>query len=390
MSSQSVSLTQRHKTRTPGIFYRLKADGSKSFQVSAGSGKYVTVKTEKEALALQAELRTRKTRGERIVVNDKTRFSDLAEEWFATKSLRLRPRTKSYYRDALDLVLLPRFGSSRVSAIDVDAVAELIRDLELRGLNAVDRKRPVRPLGRSSIDNYLKPLQGILKLARRKGIVRDNPFNLLTQDDRPAATETAEPHEWTDDELSRLFDAAAQLSRKSASRYDYTPLLRVVSRLGLRVGEALGLQWQDFDKDAGVLRVRRQWLRTGLYGPTKTKAGVRDIALPDDVVDYLSLLHQASPFKDEEHPVFSSLTGTPLGHRNVSRRGAEPAFKLAGLEGVSIHDLRHAAASRLIDAGLDAVEVAAILGHENANITLSVYSHRFNAVAKADRVRAAL
>jgi hypothetical protein len=40
-----------------------------------------------------------------------------------------------------------------------------------------------------------------------------------------------------------------------------------------------------------------------------------------------------------------------------------------------LHDLRHAAASRLINAGLDPVTVATVLGHEDATLTLKVYGH---------------
>ena len=74
----------------------------------------------------------------------------------------------------------------------------------------------------------------------------------------------------------------------------------------------------------------------------------------------------------------------------MTRRGFEPAAEIAGLDGVTFHDLRHAAASRLIDAGLDAVTVAAVLGHEDASITLRVYAHRFNRQSRDEAVRAAL
>jgi integrase len=55
-----------------------------------------------------------------------------------------------------------------------------------------------------------------------------------------------------------------------------------------------------------------------------------------------------------------------------------------------IHDLRHAAASRLIDAGLDPVTVASVVGHEDASITLKVYTHRFNRPSRDGAVRVAL
>jgi integrase len=327
----------------------------------------------------------RKARGEKVIVNDRTTFAQLAEAWRSEKKKRLRPKKQGGYRRALDNALLPRFGEWLITALDVDAVAAFIADLESEGLHSINPKRPRRPLGRSSIDNYCKPLHGVLSLAVRRGLVRSNPFDALLKDDRPAAP-VREIHEWTGDELGRLFAALEEIARRPDSRQNYTPLLRLTAHLGLRQSEVLGLKWADSDNAAGTLHIERQWTRLGEYGPTKTKAGVRSIALPDDVRKQLRDLRVASRYSQDDHPIFASREGTPLGHRNLTSRGFEPAAAAAGLD-VTFHDLRHAAASRLIDGGLDPVTAAAILGHGNANITLGIYAHRFNAGAKAEEVR---
>src|SRR3954451_9573198 len=112
-----ADLYKRHKTRHRGIIYRERAGGSRAYAVYH-DGQFVKVEGgEREALALQAELRGRKSRGEKVVVNDKTTFAQLANEWYEAKAPRLSERTADYYRTALDLVLLPRFGSWRISAI---------------------------------------------------------------------------------------------------------------------------------------------------------------------------------------------------------------------------------------------------------------------------------
>lgn len=381
---------KRQTTRHRGITYRTRADGSRSYSVFF-MGRYVPAgESEREALAKQAELRGKEARGERVVLNDRTTFRDLAETWFESKSARLRTRTRNYYRSALDLVLLPRFGSWRIAAIDADAIVKLTRDLERVGLHAIDPARPVRPLGRSSIENYLKPLQGVLSLAVRRGLIGSNPFDQLTADDRPKREERAPAHEWAEEEVRALLAASKRLSLKVKSRYSYTPLLRLVACLGLRLGEVLGLRWEDFDKDNCTLLVARQWTRAGEYGPTKTKAGTRRIAVPPALRDELIALRLRSKFSQDSDPIFSSHNGTPLGHRNVTRRGFEPAAREAGLEGVTFHSLRHAAASRLIRAGLDPVTVAAVLGHEDANVTLKVYGHLYDRQRTDEAVRVAL
>jgi integrase len=203
--------------------------------------------------------------------------------------------------------------------------------------------------------------------------------------------ETAKAHEWTENELAALFAASESLAAEPDARYDYAPLLRVAARLGLRLGELLGLQWGDFDKDEGMLSVERQWTRYGEYGPTKTPAAVRRIALPAGLRDLPITQRLRSPFSGDEQPVFASRRGTPLGHRNVTRRGFEAARDRARLPlGLTFHDLRHAAASRLIRAGLDPVTVAGVLGHEDATVTLKVYAHLFDRLRTDEAVRAAL
>lgn len=130
---------------------------------------------------------------------------------------------------------------------------------------------------------------------------------------------------------------------------------------------------------------------SGEYGPTKTPAGVRDIELPEELRDRLIALRLRSKFSQDDQPIFASRKGTPLGHRNVTERGYEPARSLAGLpDELTFHDLRHAAISRMISAGLDAETVAGVVGHENASVTLGVYSAWFNRERKGDLIRAAL
>jgi integrase len=96
-------------------------------------------------------------------------------------------------------------------------------------------------------------------------------------------------------------------------------------------------------------------------------------------------------FRAARDPVFASRTGTPLGHRNVTRRAFEAARDLAGLsQGLSFHDLRHAAASRLIHEGHSPVVVAKILGHSDPAMTLRVYSHVYEKSETDEAIRRAL
>src|SRR5690348_2764853 len=75
---------------------------------------------------------------------------------------------------------------------------------------------------------------------------------------------------------------------------------------------------------------------------TKPAAGVRRIPLPTSSSRSSVNSRFLSPYSGVEDPVFASKEGTPLGHRNLSQRGFEPAPALAGIEKMTFHDMRHA------------------------------------------------
>lgn len=83
--------------------------------------------------------------------------------------------------------------------------------------------------------------------------------------------------------------------------------------------------------------------------------------------------------------MFASRTGCRLSHRNVERRGFDAAASDAGLEDVTLHDLRHAYGSRLASRGLSARQIADAMGHTRTSTT-KLYIQRFNGDAAGERV----
>ena len=334
-----------------GIYKRQTRDGKTRWEIAytdrAGKQCWETLASLAEARTRRAELVSKPV--DERVGKSRVLFAEFAESWYEGR-VKVRPRTRAYNRAALDLVLLPRFGRCRLGAIDADAIVKLTRDLEREGLHALDPDRRERGLSASSVSNYLKPLRLTLALAVRRRLIGSNPFDVLLPDDRPARIETAPVFAWSPGAVEALLAGAGRVAAKGVSKFDYTPLLRLTAMLGLRLGEVLGLEWQDFDKaaddGAGVLHVRRQWLTSGVYGPPKTSKAVRSIPLPPGVRDELIALRLASSFSLDDDPVFASTLGSPLGHRNVARRGFEAARDEAKLpKSLTFHDLRHAAAS---------------------------------------------
>jgi integrase len=182
--------------------------------------------------------------------------------------------------------------------------------------------------------------------------------------------------------------ATREVQRLPEPWYDYTPFLTVAVKAGLRLGEGLGLDWHDCElvKGAGAINVRRQWTR--LRELASPKAGSRRrVPISDELVRMLLELKMAAP--DKAGPVFASQTGGRLAHRNVERRGFDAAAEEAGIEGVTLHDLRHAYGSRLASKGLSARQIADAMGHKKT-ATTEIYIQRFNGEEADERIREAM
>lgn len=323
MSAQASTLdrSRYNRTRHRGLSYRFLADGSRRYYgYVPGRGRMpLPANGEREALAAYGELRGKAARGEKIApVN--VRFGEVAEAWFESKR-KLRPWTRGSYRAALDLVLIPRFGHLKIGAVSTSMIASLIRDLEEKGLNAIDSKRPVRPLSQAAIDNYLKPLSGTLRFALSKGLVGSNAYLALTSDERPdSETGRRATYEWSEKEIEAVLEAAELRGRARESQYDYSPLIRLAIYTGLRLGELLGLKWQDIEFEAGVLHVRQQWTRVSELAPPKTKKGIRRVPLSADLVAFLGST--------------SSRRSSRLTMTSCSRRRSAGRFHTATCRGV--------------------------------------------------------
>ena len=143
------------------------------------------------------------------------------------------------------------------------------------------------------------------------------------------------------------------------------------------------------DLDKKVIQVREALEQTKQHGirfkAPKSKAGRRDVTLPDILVDALRE-HRKAQLElrmrfgigrlPDDALLFADIEGAPLSRNAVSAAWSDFAAGI-GLPDVTFHALRHTHASQLIDAGVDIVTISKRLGHAKPDITLRIYAHLF-------------
>ncbi|MEW5989728.1 MAG: site-specific integrase [Chloroflexota bacterium] len=152
---------------------------------------------------------------------------------------------------------------------------------------------------------------------------------------------------------------------------------------GMRQGELLGLRWADVDLDAGIVAVRHT-LRRGTrdLAEPKTERARRTLRLGQEARSILrehrrrqaaERLAAGRRWQDGGY-VFATRIGTPLDSRNVTH-ALQVALDRAGLPRQRFHDLRHAYATLMLEAGEELAIVSRTLGHADLSTTADVYAH---------------
>ncbi len=124
----------------------------------------------------------------------------------------------------------------------------------------------------------------------------------------------------------------------------------------------------------GIISIRRTLWKYNVY-PPKTPSSRRTLKLPQVALDALARL-SASNDNPSEGWLFPSKNGNPTAPESFWCWGWKRMLREAGLpESLTYHQLRHGAASLLLNENVPVPVVSRYLGHANPGITLSIYAH---------------
>jgi integrase len=268
-------------------------------------------------------------------------YAELADQHLAfAKTYQKRPGNTDA---VLRVHILPRWGKKRLDEITTPEVAKWLAQLRETGLAPATVEK-VRITFNRSFELALK--------WQTKG-VQHNPVRGIP---RPKFN-NARDRFLTSDEAAALLKACEASINKQLKN-----IVGLLLLTGARKRELLDAEWQHISLD------RRVW-----YIPaSQSKTGkARHVPLSQSALDLIATLPRY-----EKCPWLLPNPATKKPYTDI-KHPWEKAREAAGLPGLHIHDLRHSAASFMINAGIDLFAVGRILGHADHQSTMR-YSHLAN------------
>ena len=327
------------------------------------SRKYVTGRTRKDVSAQLRRAVDARDTGNLVIGHATLTLGEWLTFWVdSIASAKVRPSTLKTYRGYINNRIIPALGRHRLDRLQPEHLEAFYRASHEEGLAP------------ASVLHMHRIISRALKIAHRRGRVGRNVATLV---DAPSVSR-AEIEPLSADEARRILLSAR--GQRNSARWS------VALSLGLRQGEALGLQWQDIDFDQRTLTVRQALQREAGGGlvlvPPKSRAGRRTILLPAPLLAQLKE-HRAVQSRErlaagqmwvDRDFVFATAVGKPIDPRNDYR-----AWKLllvdAEVRSARLHDARHTAATLLLMQGVAPRVAMQILGHSQISLTLGTYSH---------------
>lgn len=227
-----------------------------------------------------------------------------------------------------------------------------------------------------------KVLSSCLRQAMKEHYILFNPCESISL---PKVTKKQEIEIFTLEEQKKLLN--------SLDGYKYRMLIILALGTGLRIGELLGIQWNDINFNENNLTVKRAVKRTAsqnisndkpryILGDLKTKTSYRIVPIPINIIKELKLHHR---IQNEEKMkchelyvdndlVFANELGELLQISTI-QKSYNKLLKDCKMSHKKFHALRHTYATRLFERNVPLKTVQILMGHSNIKITADVYTH---------------
>ena len=320
-----------------------------------------------------------------LVIDGKSlKFSEFTEIWKRDYgSKELAPSTYKRYCRMLETRLLPYFGHfyiNKIKPTDIMKFYDLLeKDTQLVRKKGNNGSKTKKPLSGKTILEHHRLLRAMLHKAVYWQLIVANPAERV----QPPKARKPKRRSYDDEQTKILLENLELLSSKD-TKYKVAIILTVFT--GVRLGELMGLEWQDVDFKNGIISINRssQYLSDmGVFTKVpKTESSIREIAIPKFII---SLLEEYKLWYEEQKSVYGELwtnsdrlfvqaDGKPMHPSTISKWFVKYVGQI-GLPVINFHGLRHTNASLLVAQNIDIAVISARLGHAQISTTLDFYVH---------------
>ena len=318
-----------------------------------------------------------------LVIDGKSlKFSEFTEIWKRDYgSKELAPSTYKRYCRMLETRLLPYFGHfyiNKIKPTDIMKFYDLLeKDTQLVRKKGNNGSKTKKPLSGKTILEHHRLLRAMLHKAVYWQLIVANPAERV----QPPKARKPKRRSY-DDEQTKILLENLELLPNEDTKYKVAIILTVFT--GVRLGELMGLEWQDVDFKNGIISINRssQYLADmGVFTKVpKTESSIREIAIPEFIV---SLLEEYKLWYEEQKSIYSELwtnsdrlfvqaDGKPMHPSTISKWFVKYVGQI-GLPVINFHGLRHTNASLLVAQNIDIAVISARLGHAQISTTLDFY-----------------
>ena len=359
---------------------RERADGRFEIRVTAGYdfeiGKPKRIsyyaKTKAEAIQKLHE-EEYKIHFQKHVDPTSTTFLDWLRLWLETyMKNKVKQSTYVSYRGYIENHLAPAFPTLKLK----DLTTKLLQDF-------YNYKQNTQGLSPKTILNLHRCLHKAMNQAVLEHYIDFNPCDAVSL----PRNEKPQVEILTREEQQKLI--------YTSYKYRYGIFIRLTLATGIRLGELLGLRWEDIDFGKRMLSIRRTINRlpkvdyNGVGNSTeiviqepKTKNSIRSIPLIPNIASELQqwknvqqndAMTSGAAYQDS-----GFLVTNPFGgylEPRTFKDAYDEILKASGLGHYTFHALRHTFATRAMEQGMDAKTTSILLGHSSVSFTLDTYTH---------------